>query len=223
METTQAALISRLFLAEGKVRVSHCSLRLFFRDIKNKDGMTTIDWIIVIVLGLGALQGFRKGLVSQVASIVGLVAGLLVARALFGAVGERLAVEIGTSVTVGQILAFVLIGIAVPVGLSVAASLLTGILNAVSLGFVNRWLGSGLGLIRYALVVSMVIHLIDFVDTDNSLVRSTTRQESLLYNPMGRFADVFYPAVRSVAGELMNASRNLPDTEPADGRTDLDR
>ena len=183
--------------------------------------MTTIDWIIVIVLGLGALQGFRKGLVSQVASIVGLIAGLLIARALFGVVGERLATEIGTSVTVGQILAFVLIGIAVPIGLSVVASLLTGILNVVSLGFVNRWLGSGLGLIRYALVVSMVIHLIEFVDTDNSLVQSTTRQESLLYYPMERFADVFYPAVKSVAGELMDVSLSFDaDTMSTDTNTD---
>ena len=32
--------------------------------------MTTLDWIIVIVLGLGAVQGFMKGFVSQVISIV---------------------------------------------------------------------------------------------------------------------------------------------------------
>ena len=43
--------------------------------------------IIAGVFLLGAVQGFIKGLVRQVASLVGLVAGLLIARALFGAVG----------------------------------------------------------------------------------------------------------------------------------------
>lgn len=167
--------------------------------------MTTLDWIIVIVLGLGAVQGFMKGFVSQVISIVGLIAGLLVARALFGVVGERLATEIGTSVTVGQILAFILIGIIVPLGLSIAASLLTKVLNVISLGCINRWLGSGVGLIKYALLVSMAIRLIQFIDADNTLMQSTTKQESVLYYPMERFLSVFYPAFKSVAEQLMDA------------------
>lgn len=43
--------------------------------------METLDWIIVIVLALGAISGFLKGFLKQLASIIGLVAGLLVARA----------------------------------------------------------------------------------------------------------------------------------------------
>ena len=44
--------------------------------------------------------------------------GLLVARALFAGLGEQLAVAVGTSVTFGQILAFLLIGLIVPLVLS---------------------------------------------------------------------------------------------------------
>ena len=42
------------------------------------------------------------------ASIVGLIAGLLMARALFGIVAERLAPVLGTSTTVAQVLACLL-------------------------------------------------------------------------------------------------------------------
>ena len=38
--------------------------------------MTELDWIILIVVGLGAILGFMKGLIKQLASIVGLIAGL---------------------------------------------------------------------------------------------------------------------------------------------------
>lgn len=110
--------------------------------------METLDWIIVVVLALGAISGFLKGFLKQLASIIGLVAGLLVARALFAAVGEQLAVKVGTSVTFGQILAFLLIGLVVPLGLSILASALTKIVDMVSLGFINRWLGAGLGTIN---------------------------------------------------------------------------
>ena len=175
--------------------------------------MTTLDWIIVIVLGMGVMRGFMKGFVSQVVSIIGLIAGLLVARALFDIVGRWLATEVGTSITVGQILAFILIGIVVPLLLSVVASLLTKVLNSIHLGCFNRWLGAGAGLIKYALLVSMAINLIQFIDADNKLIQSTTKQQSVLYYPMKRFSGVFYPAVKSVAEQLIDDAPTFDDTD----------
>lgn len=76
--------------------------------------MATIDIIILAMIGVGVIMGLIKGFVKQMASIVGLIAGLLMARALFGIVAERLAPVLGTSTTVAQVLAFILIWIAVP-------------------------------------------------------------------------------------------------------------
>lgn len=66
--------------------------------------MAIIDIIILTGLGIGLVSGMIKGLVKQTCAVVGLVAGLLVARALYGAMGEQLASHIGTSVTVAQII-----------------------------------------------------------------------------------------------------------------------
>ena len=54
---------------------------------------------MIAIVGLGAVVGFSKGFIRQLASVVGLVAGLLVARALYASVGEKLAMETGTSLT----------------------------------------------------------------------------------------------------------------------------
>ena len=78
--------------------------------------MATIDIIILAMIGVGVIMGLMKGFVKQMASIVGLIAGLLMARALFGIVAERLAPVLGTSTTVAQVLAFILIWVAVPLG-----------------------------------------------------------------------------------------------------------
>ena len=161
--------------------------------------MTTLDLIIVIVLGAGALIGFMKGLIKQVFSMVGLVAGLLVARALFGVVGEKLAVEAGMSATFGQILAFLLIWILVPLGLTMVASVLTKIAGTIHLGFVNRWMGSGLGLIKYGLLASMFINVIQFIDVQDHLIHKENKEASVLYYPMQKFAGIFMPAVKTVA------------------------
>ena len=104
---------------------------------------------MIAIVGLGAVVGFSKGFIRQLASVVGLVAGLLVARALYASVGEKLAMETGTSLTFARGLAFLLIWLVVPVGLSLAATLLTKAVDSIHLGFVNRWLGAGLGALKY--------------------------------------------------------------------------
>ncbi|WP_417130091.1 CvpA family protein [Phocaeicola sp.] len=165
--------------------------------------MATIDWVIVIVLALGAVSGFMKGFFKQLASIVGLIAGLLVARALFATLGERLAVAVGTSVTFGQVLAFLLIGMVVPLALALLASALTRIVDMTGLGFINRCLGAVFGAIKYALVISLIIHFIDFADSKDNLIHSTTKGSSLLYYPIKDFSAFFYPVVKTVTEKFI--------------------
>ena len=47
------------------------------------------------------------------------------------------------SMTVAQVLAFIVIWMAVPLIFTLVASLLTRAMEAISLGWLNRWLGSG--------------------------------------------------------------------------------
>ena len=51
--------------------------------------MTTIDIIIVALIGAGAVIGFVKGFVKQLATILGLIVGLLAAKALYAPLAER--------------------------------------------------------------------------------------------------------------------------------------
>ena len=116
---------------------------------------------------------------------------------------EILAVAVGTSVTFGQILAFLLIGLIVPLVLSLLASALTKIVDMTGLGFINRLLGAVLGAIKYALVISLVIHFIDFADSKDNLIHSTTKGSSLLYYPIKDFSAFFYPVVKTVTEKFI--------------------
>ena len=52
--------------------------------------MATIDIIILIVIGAGAIVGFVKGFIRQLASILGLIVGLMAAKALYASLAEKL-------------------------------------------------------------------------------------------------------------------------------------
>ena len=165
--------------------------------------MTTIDIIILIALGAGVIIGFMKGFIRQLASILGLMVGLLAAKALYTSLAVKLCPTVTDSMTVAQILAFVIIWIAVPLIFTLVASVLTKAMEAVSLGWLNRLLGAGLGALKYLLLVSLVVCVIQFIDTDSQLISQTKKEESLLYYPMERFAGMFFPAAKEVTQQYI--------------------
>lgn len=165
--------------------------------------MTTIDIIILIALGAGVIIGFMKGFIRQLASILGLIVGLLAAKALYTSLAVKLCPTVTDSMTVAQILAFVIIWIAVPLIFTLVASVLTKAMEAASLGWLNRLLGAGLGALKYLLLVSLVVCVIQFIDTDSQLISQTKKEESLLYYPMERFAGMFFPAAKEVTQQYI--------------------
>ena len=74
-----------------------------------------------------------KGFIRQLASILGLVVGLLAAKALYATLAEKLCPTVTDSMTVAQVLAFIVIWIAVPMKFTLVATLLTKALEAISL------------------------------------------------------------------------------------------
>lgn len=165
--------------------------------------MTTFDIIIIVVIAAGAVVGYMKGFIKQLASILGLIVGLLAARALYTPLAEKLCPSVTDSMTVAQILAFSVIWIAIPLAFTLLASILTKAMEAVLLGGVNRWLGSGLGALKYLLLTSLVICVFEYIDSDNKLISATKKNESLLYYPVERFTGIFFPAVNKVTQQYI--------------------
>lgn len=165
--------------------------------------MNAIDIIILVLLGMGLVLGFMKGFLKQLASIIGLIAGLLVARALFGMVGEKLAPQLGTSVTVAQVISFMAIWVAIPLILYFAASMLTKVLDAVHLGGINRFFGALLGMLISTLWVGLFIHVLQYIDSDNVLISKTKKENSLLYYPAEKVTGLFFPAIKQVTEQII--------------------
>ena len=161
--------------------------------------MATIDIIILIIVGAGAIVGFMKGFIRQLASILGLIVGLMAAKALYASLAAKLCPAVTDSMTVAQVLAF----IAVPLFFVLVASLLTRAMKAISLNWLNRWLGSGLGALKFLLLTSVVIGAIEFIDGDNKLISATKKEESLLYYPMETFSGIFFPVAKNMTQQYI--------------------
>ncbi|KAA6343538.1 hypothetical protein EZS27_008792 [termite gut metagenome] len=157
--------------------------------------MTITDIIILVCMVVGAGIGFKKGLVWQAITIVGLVLGFIVAKYLYIYVAEKYISSVTNSFTIAQIIAFIGIWIFIPLVFSLVGLLLTKVVDVVSLGCFNRLLGAVLGVIKYMFFIGVVIYVLDYFDTQHHVLSREKKEASLFYYPLKAFADKIFPII----------------------------
>jgi membrane protein required for colicin V production len=113
--------------------------------------MNLFDWILIVLLAYSTIMAFVRGIILELFSLGGLIAGILLASWNYKHVADLLSRLITTPAT-AQIVAFLLI----VVGIMVLSTLLGKALNrtahAIGLGFFDRLLGAVFGLARGCLL-----------------------------------------------------------------------
>lgn len=166
--------------------------------------ITTIDIVILAIIGLGVVLGLLKGALKQLAGLLGLVVGLLAAKALYATVAREVFSRVTDNPSFAQVLAFVAIWLLVPLLFWAAACLLTKAMDAICLGWLNRLLGGVLGALLHALLVSLAICVLEAVDTKDDLISRRAKQQSLLYYRMEPLAGLFFPAAKTFTEQIYN-------------------
>ncbi|KAA6334281.1 hypothetical protein EZS27_017389 [termite gut metagenome] len=173
--------------------------------------MAITDIVILICIVVGAGAGFAKGLIGQVAAILGLILGFFIAKHLYQYVAEAYIYPITNSPTTAQIIAFVGIWIIIPIIFSLVGGLLTKVINAVSLGCFNRILGAVLGAIMYIFLIGVVIHALDYLDTGDRFLSKSKKETSVFYYPLKDFASTVFPVIKTVFkhGSTFNSTEGV--------------
>ncbi len=166
--------------------------------------MTGIDFIILLIVLIGAVIGYLKGFFRQLASFLGLIVGLVAAKLLYASVAVKISPLLGDSMTAAQVISFILIWLAVPLLFTIIASILTRTLEAISLRWLDRLLGLLFGALKYVLFISLIICVVEFFDTHNSFISETNKKESLFYYPMEEVAGIFFPVAKEAAKQLIS-------------------
>ena len=167
-------------------------------------GMELLDIIILVLIGIGVIQGLMKGFLKQLFAIVGLVAGLLIARSLYNVVAMQLETIFGTSITIAQIVSFILIWVIVPLLCIMVANVLTKALNAICLGWINRLLGGLFGALKVLLLIGLGIYVFEYLDPKGEIIGKTKKEKSALYKPVKEFTNIFFPVLKNMTDKIVN-------------------
>ena len=152
--------------------------------------MNFIDLILILIILLFAIQGFRKGLIYEVASLAGLILGIYAsfhfANYLEGYLTDYLNVpEIYSTVT-----AFILIFLLVVIALHFVGKIIENIIDLVALGFINKLAGSVFGLAKGIILISLAFLILDHFDKE--IISKERKNESFLYKPIESIAPLLW-------------------------------
>lgn len=114
------------------------------------------DWFLIAIMAWSTILAFLRGLLLELFSLGGLIAGILVAAWNY----RRLAPFFGRvihSATADNIIAFLLIAIGIMVVCSLVGKMLHRTADAIGLGFFNRLFGAVFGFFRGCLLGVLVM------------------------------------------------------------------
>jgi membrane protein required for colicin V production len=109
--------------------------------------MNLFDWFLIAMLAFSTITAFLRGIILELFSLGGLIAGILVASWNYEHIATLLGRLITTPAT-AEIVAFLLIIIGVMVLCTIVGKMLNHTAHAIGLGFFDRLLGALFGFAR---------------------------------------------------------------------------
>lgn len=146
--------------------------------------MSQIDIILIIPLLWGAVMGFKKGLVLELASLVGLILGIYGAIKFSDYTAEKLIEYVEITQEWLGLISFLVTFVGIVFAIFLLARILNKALKLVALGTVNRVLGLVFGTLKFALIISTALYFFENMNRKFEFVENDYAEKSLLYEPI---------------------------------------
>ena len=145
--------------------------------------ITPPDIAICIILGFFTFNGFRHGFIEEMARLISLVCGFILAAKFHNLVIPYLLPYIEEE-TVRVTVAYLVVFVASVIVIAIIAKILQKFIELILLGWLNRLLGLLLGLLKGFLIVSLIIFIIQAIPLkldSGETIRKKLENESIMY------------------------------------------
>jgi membrane protein required for colicin V production len=152
--------------------------------------MNFLDIIFILIIVLFAIQGFRKGLIYEMASLAGLILGIYAAFQFASSIEVYLIEYLRIPERYSTIAAFILVFIGVVLLLHLIGKIIEKIVDLVALGILNKLAGAVFGVLKALVLLSLTLLLINHFDKE--LISKEDKSESSLYKPISAIAPLLW-------------------------------
>jgi membrane protein required for colicin V production len=157
--------------------------------------MNYIDIVLGILLILAAIGGFKKGLIAEVASLAALILGIWGAIKFSHITSEFLVENFNLTTEYLNLISFVVTFVVIVILVHIVGNVVSKLVEAVMLGFVNKLAGLIFGVLKAALILSIILVLFDKIDEDVHILSESTKENSRMYEPIRSFAPSIFPFI----------------------------
>ncbi|MCK5781331.1 MAG: CvpA family protein [Flavobacteriales bacterium] len=172
-----------------------------------------LDIIIGAVLVYGLVRGIMKGLIVEIASLLAIIIGVWGAIHFSDIVGDFLGAKFDWDEKYLSLIAFSLTFIGLVITVSMIAKALTSVASVIALGWLNRLLGAIFGILKSALILSVVLTIVTQINGKIEFIKEKTITDSILYKDVSMIAPSIFPMIKEV--EVMDwwdkAYENIDD------------
>lgn len=168
--------------------------------------MEQLDWLFLIIIGVGFLIGVFKGFISQIVSIVFVIAGIAIARAFAPSLASTFDDSYSSIAYCASFAVIVLVVLVLGVLLG---KLIKKIVHSADLGWINRLAGGLLGGFKYLILIGLIINLMEIVEVDKKVFPKNYQSNSMIYGFSKKSLGVlmpFYEEVNSATNDLIEKS-----------------
>ena len=170
--------------------------------------MNYIDLVLGIMLIIAAIQGFRKGFIVEAASLAALILGIWGAIKFSDWTAGFISRTFNYHPDYLSTIAFLLTFIGIVILVHMLGKILDSTVKAVALGFLNRLAGIIFGVLKTAVILSILLLLFDSVDENVHILPSKQKAESKIYSPMKQLVPTLFPFIK-----LWNTDNKKPQEE----------
>ena len=157
--------------------------------------MSYIDIILGLLLIFAAISGFRKGLIVELVSLAALILGIWGAIEFSGVTSEFLTENLNLKTEHLNIISFVVTFIVIVILVHIVGNVIDKIVETAMMGFLNKLAGMVFGVLKSALILSVILVIFDKIDEDVQILSPEAKIKSKLYTPMRNFAPSIFPFV----------------------------
>lgn len=166
-----------------------------------------LDILLGIPLIWALYKGFCKGLIIEIASLVALLLGIYCSIHFSSYVSDYLISTFSLKTPYMPVISFAITFLVIVIIVYTLAFIIEKLVDVVSLSLANKLAGAIFGMLKAAFILSIILYLINVVDTKKSFISDSKRNSSYLYRPVSNLAVKFAPDIKKI--DILNKPFNI--------------
>lgn len=144
--------------------------------------MSYLDLFFGMAIAWGAYSGFSKGLIKELASILGVIIGVFLAKNYYPYLDIKLKPIFESEAGFISILSAILIFLLTIMVFKIIAKFLTKFLKIIALGLLNRIIGSVFGIFKTVMLLCILVFIFSNINNVTGIIKAEKLSQSFFYS-----------------------------------------